>query len=431
MIVSAPINRLVARMIVLAISLSICAVLGLAATSNYLVGVLTDERLPVPKGLLVSARSYFPDSARLNARLANVELMETERDLSLAESYALRAANLSPWDYNHQLLLATIKESAGDRAAAEVFMRKAIALAPNNADVRWRMANLLLRQGKLAESLEEFQRVNSSSQSYLPATLGLLWRSTNGNADALESAIGSDPLARLVLAQFLLKQSRVQEAGKIFRSVNRRVRLESREGPAFLHSLVDSDQIEMARYLWVDMVGRSDTPSADFTTLIWNGSFESDIFKDFDHFDWTLSSNEYARIAITSGIARTGARALMIDFLGRDTTRLDREVKQLVLIRPGARYRLECYAKSEDLKTPAGPRLMVMRSDETELIAESDAVAEGTTDWHRLAVDFVAPKDSRALVIAIKRLPRFNYDDPTEGRVWFDDFMLTELKEGQ
>jgi hypothetical protein len=41
-------------------------------------------------------------------------------------------------------------------------------------------------------------------------------------------------------------------------------------------------------------------------------------------------------------------------------------------------------------------------------------------------MDFVAPSNAPALIVAVKQTPRFSYVDPTQGMVWFDDFTLTE-----
>ena len=160
--------------------------------------------------------------------------------------------------------------------------------------------------------------------------------------------------------------------------------------------------------------------------LIWNGGFESDILKGFAQFDWTISRNDYARPGIDSSTFHSGSRSLRVDFTGRDTTRLDGEIKQLAVVRPGARYRLECYVKTDALVTPEGPRIAVTNITLQSEIAVSDAVAAGTSDWHLIAIDFVAPQSAQAVVIKIKRVPRFSYDEPTKGTVWFDDFTLTE-----
>src|SRR5262249_25648905 len=128
----------------------------------------------------------------------------------------------------------------------------------------------------------------------------------------------------------------------------------------------------------------------------------------------------------SSDAAHSGSHSLRIDFAGLDTTRIDGEVKQLVAIRPGHRYRLECYAKSDGLLTPEGPRLAVLDAKSSNEIATSSPVPAGSNEWAMVSCEFVARPDCEAVVIEIRRLPRFSYDDPTRGTVWFDDFALME-----
>jgi hypothetical protein len=47
-------------------------------------------------------------------------------------------------------------------------------------------------------------------------------------------------------------------------------------------------------------------------------------------------------------------------------------------------------------------------------------------DWQKLTVSFVAPANQAAVTLAIVRIPKFSYDDPTRGTIWFDDFTLVE-----
>src|SRR5262245_42582083 len=107
---------------------AVCALLSAAALLNLLAGVLTDPRANVRKDLLAAAIGYAPSSATLNARLAEAEMAEDERDVGRAEELARRAVNLSPWDYRHRLLLATIDEARANRAAAEDNLQEALAL---------------------------------------------------------------------------------------------------------------------------------------------------------------------------------------------------------------------------------------------------------------------------------------------------------------
>jgi hypothetical protein len=178
---------------------------------------------------------------------------------------------------------------------------------------------------------------------------------------------------------------------------------------------------EQARGLWARLVGGA---HASAPPDIWNGNFESDISKKLPHFDWSVTRNEYAVPGIDSGTAHTGSRSLKIDFTGRDTTRLDGQVKQTVVLRPNTRYRLECYVKTERLDTPLGPRIVISDTSSSTEWAASEPIPSGSSDWRKIAIDFTTPPNAGSAILAIKRIPQFSYDEPTRGTVWFDDFAL-------
>jgi hypothetical protein len=347
------------------------------------------------------------------------------RDISSIEQHAKRAVDLSPWDYRQRLLLATVKDAEGDRAAAEQSLRDALALAPNYTEVHWRLANLLLREGKLAKSVDEFRAAVSSNAALLPGTLDLLGRVSAGNLTVLRAGTPKDPKSQLVLAQFLLNQSRVPDAITVFAGIDRQLLVGMPESPAFIDSLVKQGHFEEARGLWVGLVGGAYAQPGRPLPLLWNGSFESDISNSLAQFDWAIARNEYAVPGIESATTHSGGRSLRIDFTGRDTTRLDGQVKQNLVLRPGVHYRLQFYVKTERLDTPEGPRVVVTDPSNNEIV-RSDPIPSGTSDWRAYAIDFTAPVTARSMVLAIKRVPRFVYDNPTSGTVWFDDFVLTE-----
>jgi len=402
-----------------------CAALTIAALVNAAAGIVTDERVTANKDLLVATIAYLPNSAPLNARLAESEMSEDDRDLASIENHAKRAVDLSPWDYRQRLLLATVKEAKGDRTAAEESLRDALALAPNYTEVHWRLANLLLREGKLAKSVVEFNTAAAANPSLLPGTLDLLWRVSAGNLIALQAVTPGDAKSRPLLAQFLLKQSRIPDAITIFGGIDRKELFNQPDSRAFIDSLISQNHIDEARGLWVGLVSGAYEQPGHPLSLVWNGSFESDSSKNLPQFDWTIARNEYAVASIDSSIAHSGTRSLRIDFTGRDTTRLDGQAKQIVVVKPGSRYRLECYARTEGLETPEGPRVIVTDLSSTEIV-RSDPIPSGSSDWRAIVVHFIAPASARAVVITIQRVPKFAYDDPTRGTVWFDDFVMDE-----
>lgn len=427
MIIEVEVKKLSAKLIAITFALGISALLAFAALVNCTVGLLANPGANVRKELLTAGVDFVPNSALLNARLAEFEMSEADRDIQSVESRATRAVNLSPWDYRQRLLLATVKEAAGDRTAAEEALREAVALAPNYTEVHWRLANLLLREGKLARSVGEFRAAGAANPALLPGTLDLLWRVTAGNLAAVQAVTPRVPKSQLLLAQFLQKQSRSSDAITVFSGIDRNSLLAMSDASAFISSLITEGRIEEARGLWVGLVSGAYAQPGRPLPAIWNGSFESDITKNLDQFDWILSRNDYAVPVVDSAITHTGSRSLRIDFTGRDTTRIDGQIKQTVIVRPALRYRLECFVKTDRLETPEGPRIVVTDAASSTDLAKSEPISPGSSDWRPVAIDFTSPPGARVVTVAIKRIPKFSYDKPTSGTIWLDDFVLTEL----
>jgi len=422
------------------------AVLGTAfvwlIVSSFIIRVAADARVALNREALVAASSRFPNSPRVYFRLADTEIADATSKGQFdaqAEMHAMRAVNLSPWDYQARRLLAVALELNNKPEESESALRAAVKLAPNHAELNWMFANLLLRRGKLNEAIEPFRIASRSNLDLLQAAIETIWQSSGGNLETLKSFAANDTDAQLSIVKFLTGQKLVNEAVSIFNTVDKRARVNSPRCPELIAVLMNAGRFDLARNIWleavttlqplqlVEVASQSSQPAGG---LVWNGSFEADAVKDFNHFDWIINPNQYARIGIDRSFARTGARALKVAFSGLDTTTLRYEVKQLLSLKPGVRYRLECYAKPADLLTPAlsapfgGPRVAITGLN--GLIAVSEPVAAGSTDWQHLVVDFVAPADASSALLTVVRIPKFSYDDPTKGIVWFDDFTLVE-----
>jgi len=426
MVLEIRVNNFSARAVVALAALISCTGLLLAAVLNCAVGLLTDPRINVSKNLLDEAVRFVPHSAALNARLAEAELDQPDRDLQRVDVLATRAANVSPWDYRQRLLLARVKEVEGDRTQAERVLQDAAELAPNYPDVRWQLANLLLREGKLSKAVPEFRLACNLNSSLLPGTIDILWRVSGGNLAPVQAVTPRDPKSQLMLAQLLLKQSRPAEAITIVSGIDRNLLVALPETPAFIDSLIASGRIEEARGLWVGIVSGSYAQPGHPLELIWNGGFESEVSKSLTQFDWNLSRNEYATPAIDPNAAHSGSRSLRIDFAGRDTTKVDGQVKQILIVHPGTRYRLDCYVKTERFESPEGPRLVAVDLASGAELAGSEPIVSGSNDWRLMSIDLKVPATTRAVTVTIKRIPQYSFDKPTKGTIWFDDFVLIE-----
>jgi tetratricopeptide (TPR) repeat protein len=411
----------------------IVVICGLAAylslsTAQFMISVITDPKVNADTSIIEGTAKYFPNSAQAQARMAS-RLIESRIDVALSHEltversvyFATRAVKLAPNNYEYRMLLAAANELRGDLAESEKELRAALNLAPHLALVNWRLANLLLREGKLDQAIPEFRVASEADPELLMPTLGLLWQASDGKRETLKAAVSNDSRSQATLAQFLSLQGQYDAAVEVAHRIDRESLLGLAEGGKLIESLISAGRIDLASELWRDLFGVGDKQ------LIWNESFERTARDNFTQFDWSLSESKYARIGITNAKARIGQRSLKISYQGIDTTSLKREIYQLVAVRPGARYALQCYVRAEKLVTPGGPQVVLTTPDFNTVIAASAAVEAGSyDDWRLLTLDFVAPADARSLLITIGQTPQFSYVDPTQGTVWFDDFSLME-----
>jgi tetratricopeptide (TPR) repeat protein len=401
--------------------LAAAAIYVAAVVQNLVVTALADSRLAFGQENLAVAAQYFPASARLQARLAEVAL-ESNSDaetIARAEAAALAAASLLPHDYRVWMVLAQVREAQSDLAGQEAALRRARQAASRNVYIRWQLANLLVRAGRIDESIGEFRAATAAHPELLPTSLDLLWQLAAGDLDKLYELTGGDPESELILADLLLRRGQEGRAITCFTNVGRQARLSSPRGANFIDRLIEQGRLEPARQLWFDTLGEVLQP-------LYNGGFEAARVPGFGHFDWALGRTSYADIAIDDEQARSGENALRISFSGRHTTRLGGEIRQIVAVKPGVRYRLEFYAKSENVGVAPGPQVVLNTLSTSSWSAASDPVESGSADWQRTALEFVAPAESSALLLTIKRTPWYSYDEPMSGTVWFDDFVLKE-----
>ncbi|MEK7834273.1 MAG: hypothetical protein AAB401_24510 [Acidobacteriota bacterium] len=373
--------------------------------------------------VLNTAARRLPGSTRVQFRLAETEIEAAANDsgkLASAQQRALHTVNLSPWDYKNWRLLALAKEADGNIEEAEAAIQVARTLAPNHSEVNWMLANLLLRQNRQSEALNVFQVATMNRSDLLPVALDLIWQASGNDLAALNKLVNGNANAKLAEAQFLGEQSQPDSAISVFRSVDTLTKLTSPNAPAFITWLIQSNRGLEARQLWLDVAGEKGNEGNG----VWNGSFEQNAPKDFGHFDWAIKASNYARIGFDRSVAHSGLKSLKLLFVGRDTTRLENEIQQLVVLKANVRYRLECFAKTGNLVTPEGPRIALV--GQKGILAVSQTVVTDSLSWQHLVADFTAPPENTMAHISVVRIPKSDYDEPTKGAVWFDDFKLTE-----
>lgn len=423
MTVTIKLHNLFTRIVWVGLSLLICLIFARAIFSHFLVRNISDRRIVLNQDALTVAAKRFTDSPRVQFRLAEAEVEAAATDLEklpAAQQRARVAADLSPWNYRYWRLLALAKDAEGKTEEAIDAVQVAVRLAPLNSELNWLLANIRLRENKQAEALKAFQVATKTNKELLPAAFDLVWQAYGNDVSALDALVDGDEAAKLAQSQFLVEQGQVESAINVFRNVDAQVKLKSPTAPAFITWLIQSNRSRDARQLWLDVVGKDGA----LENGIWNSGFEQNAPKDFGHFDWAIKASNYARIGFDRSVHRSGTKSLKLFFVGRDTTRLESEIRQLVVLKANTRYRLECYALVANLITSEGPRIALM--GQRGILAASDPVAADSANWQRLVVDLAPLAEDVTANVAIVRIPKADYDEPTKGTVWFDDFKLTE-----
>lgn len=416
------------RRIFFVTALVILGLLVKIIVGEFVVETLSDKRVGVNKDLLISSIDYFPASARLLARVAEYEASESNAGLEGAEGNAAQAAKLSPNDYRLRLLLAEIRDSRGERTAAEQSYKDALELAPNYSEVHWKFANFLARGKRIEDSIEHFRIAADLNPTLFAATLDLVWTISDENVPFLKRIVEDNQKGQLKLALLLANHSRVSDAAEIFSTIDRDVLLPAWESSSFFDILISKGYSKIAYQLWIGMQ-KVETAAINHS-LIWNGDFEEKNESVAAQFDWRIGKSDFALIGLDSAETHSGSGSLLVDFAGRDTTRLDNEVRHLIAARAGNSYRLDFFVKTENFTSAEGLRVVVGDSTGNR-VAQSEAVSAGTADWKRMSINFTAPRqisgDAAALFISVKCQPRHSYGEPTRGHIRFDDFVMSEV----
>lgn len=419
--------------------LLVCVVGGWLASASLLrftVAALADPGVAVSREVLEGAVGYFPNAAALHSRLA-AQLVESQVDptedhtqiAELAGRHLQQAIRLAPYQYDNYVLLAVVAELQDDLAGAEAALRHALQLAPQRLSLRWRLGNLQLRTGRNDEAARVFQQIVRADASYLPEALNLLWQAGDGQLPLLLTLAGEVPANRLALAQFLASQDQYEAAANLYAALLAEHPAEVATMPQrgeVLTRLLNVGKIELAAQLWAKLQGEQ---QAWGPGVVWNGGFERPLQVGLSQFDWNFSVNPRIRVGVTNDAAHQGQHSLKLVYLGKETTRLEQEVRQLVLLAPGQRYRLECLVRTASLQSPDGLQVALLRASDKTVLAASPHIANGSQEWQPLRVDFVAPPVLTPAWLTLRQIPRFSYTEPTHGAVWFDDFQLTALKD--
>ncbi len=435
MVYRVQLNNVIARVAFLTSLLGLVAVLGWVSSRHFIVRTLADERLAYSRAVLLPAIERFPASPRLQKRIIesylNPDDSEAEVDYGKALEHATQAVRLSPHDGHFWYWLAQAQEGQGLAAEAEQSLWQAATLAPADSKVNWGLANVLVRAGKVDESVEYFRRAVSLNSALYPQAFDTLWQAGGRKLELLREICGAKPAAQLSLTQFLVEQRQYGECATMFESLVQTTDTATLAALPLtndvLNQLIVAEQPLIARQLWSKLQPRGATSNG----TLWDGGFEYDARPAFPQFTWILRDSDFARVGFDDRESRSGKQSLKLLFTGRDSTVLSGEVRQRLALEPGRRYRFAAAVKGDKLVYTEGPRLAITFGNGA-LLAQSEPLPSGTWDWQTVTFEFDAPASGgpsgKVMSFDIVRTLKLAYDPPAKGALWFDDLKLVAIE---
>ena len=326
------------------------------------------------------------------------------------EAIALRRRDYVLWTE-----LGRAREESGDSGGALDALREAVELAPSYARPRWLLGNALLRAGRREEAYDELRRAADSDPRLYPNLIQTLWYASGRDSSTLaRDARPRTAEQTLAVVTFLVKSGAAGEGIKVLRESGAKLSTESQR--SLVSELVSAESFKEAYVIWSE--GRG--PSAGSFD---DGGFEAEAHAD-ELFGWRFARDgQSVRLSLDSDSPREGSRSLKVEYVGASDPNAA-AVSQLLIVEPGARYRLTFSARAKDLVTGGPPFVEVVSASKGGgTLATLPTLSSEITEWRDFSAEFNAPA-AGAVRVALKRQPCASSPCPAFGSVWLDAFKL-------
>lgn len=402
--------------------------------SPYAIAAGADNGLDIAR---VAAR-LAPDDPQTHWSLAEIEKRGfTPEALNASVKEYEESVSRSPNDYRLWMDLGRAREQAGDAARGEQALQRAVELAPSYALPRWHLGNALVRHGKFDDGLAELRLAASRDQTLRGNVFDLAWGLYDGDVQAISEKLGDSPAARAQLTGYLLGRTRLEDALRLWDSLNpSEKRNEHATGESLMNALEQAKRYRAAIELYAAFA--SEGAYIPQIGQIQNGGFESDkaivtggAMTGANAFSWNIQSVPQAQAAIDARIHQGGARSLRVVFNARTNLSFN-NISQLVAVDPGARYRFQCNVRTKDLKSAGTPILEIVSALDNSVLGASSPLPVGTSEWQQVTIDFATNPKTEGIILRTNRAACSTVDAvcPIFGIVWYDDFNLQRLGGG-
>jgi type IV pilus assembly protein PilF len=346
-----------------------------------------------------------------------------------AVRYLERATQINPRSDRAWMELASADEALGDRTGARQAYEKAQADHPISSDVAWRYGSFLLRQGVFVAGFAEIRRALVTDPTLATSAISECWQASPNIGAILDEALPAKSDYYLTAINFLLSQKQFEAALAVWnRLLTLKQPITMAQAIPLVDALMDQNRMDEADQIWQQALEATNWPHNrnEKGQLVFNSGFEHGLVNG--GFGWRELPVSGARFSFDSRVRHSGTRSLRIDFDG--SANLDfQHVLQYVPVQSKTRYRFSAYVRTEKISTDSGIRFAIYDPRHPAKVQVLTPTMVGTNPWAPVNTGIVTAADTDLLVIALRRIPSWKFDNKLAGTVWVDDVSLVPVEQ--
>jgi tetratricopeptide (TPR) repeat protein len=341
--------------------------------------------------------------------------------------YLERATQINPLSDKLCMELASAYENVGDTFRARQAYENAERAHPSSSDVARRYGSFLLRQGDFPLAFGEIRRALVNNPSLTANAISECWKA-DPNVDAiLDSALPPSHDHYLMAINLFLAEQQLDAALAAWnRLLALKAAIRMEETIPLTDAFMSQDRLEEADKIWQQALEVTHWPQEkkEDRSLIFNGGFET--VPANGGFDWREQRAAGASYALDTAVFHSGRQSMRVAFDG--TSNLDfMHLQQYVPVRRAQSYQFSAYLRTETITTDSGLRFLIYDPFHPAKIQIVTPDLIGTNPWTPVHSEVTTAADTDLLVIVLRRIPSWKFDNKLRGTAWVDDVALVPV----
>ena len=338
------------------------------------------------------------------------------------------ALQLNPRFSDAWLDLATLYEFEDRLPEAKDAFLAAKRAYPLSAEVSWRYANFLLRQGDVPQAFAEMRRAVFVEPSRSAEAFSRCWRVNPDVRTILDKVIPPNRDAYLDIIRELAHAYQLEPALVVWdRLVSIHPTLRVGDVIPLTDALLPNHHFDDTLRVWNEAVRlSSEPPTGDPPgSAIWDGGFETDVRGG--GLSWFFSPPPRgAKFNLDTQEKHSGRASLRLDFDGKHNVNFE-AVCENAIVRSATPYLLSGWVHTQRLTTDQGIRFRLRWTDNSGSNSIETSDVHGSEAWTQVQIPWTSPPGLRQVRVCITRDTSGKVDSQIQGTAWVDDISLVPL----